>query len=78
MERNNPLIETTVSNASPASMEEQQLQSLSREELQRAIQNYNAQRQVSFWTQPSTKQKLTCNPKAFRRRTNNKTASWSL
>ena len=59
MERDNAQVEMTISGAVPADVEEQQLQSLTKEELQKAIQNYNAQRQGCFRNRVSIKQMLT-------------------
>jgi hypothetical protein len=48
MERDNMRVEMTVSSAEPVDMEEQELNSLTKEGLQEAIRNYNAQSQVCF------------------------------
>jgi len=53
------MAEMMASNAEPAFLEEQQIQNLTRDELQRAIRNYDAQRQVRFRARPSAEPILT-------------------
>jgi len=57
MKGGNPFVEMTSTDTDAACVEDQQPQSLTREELQRAIQTYNDQRQVRFQTSPPPRKK---------------------